>query len=410
MKKIFEILCIDSKGDCVARNEANLLNRLIGNGKIWKNARLAANQIVDSELGLKLTATVVETNEETAKSSFLVKVEGEEQLEQFRLQLTKHIKDERFNHIYILHDDVSKEMTEKLYPKLYELENLLRKYLTTYFATKFGPMWWDKISNEELNKKVQFRKNNETVFSNIIINGREDRLVDTRAFLIDFDDLGSIIYRVSAGNLKTQDIQRQINELDEESSSLKDAVSKLKESVKTNIKKYFPEFESIGFQEKWEFLYKVRNKIAHNSLFIVSDFNTANEYLVELTEFLKQANDSLVELKFSSEELEIYQETIVQSSFSFTRISKEELAKELDTTHKWTIRTQRPFIGLKYFAVNILGVKGYDIGNTYDLLNELKDEGYIEIYNYSDPSGQHTATPPAIKILKPLEEIYEDEC
>jgi len=407
MSKVFEIACIDSKGHCVAISEENFLHRLLGNGIIWKKPKLNNHkkEIKDEELNLKLTLSIIETNPETTKYSFLVKVEGTDttSLESFRLQLAKHIKEEKFEYIYILKDDISKELTIQLYPLLYELENSLRKYLTIYFATKFGPKWWDKIATEELTKKVHSRKNNETIFSKY----NDDILVDTRAFLIDFDDLGSIIYRVSAGNLKTQDLQKQINDLNPENNDLKNDIIKLKENVKINIKKYFPKFEEIDFQKKWEFLYKIRNKIAHNSLFTQKDFNTAKEYIDILLEFLKEANEELVDLTFTDDELEDYQENLITTSSYFTLITKSEIAKELNLTYRWTQDNNIPFIGLRYFVVDILGLKGYDIKNSYDLLEELEKDGYIEIYNHDYKSEYKESKPKAIKVIKPLNDLFE---
>lgn len=409
-KKIFEILCVDSKGHTVMTSTDNLLNRLIGNGVLWKKAELKGNNIIDTVLNIKLTSMTIENNPDTAKISFLLKVEGDVKLASFRKPLVKHLKDERFDFIYILTDEVSKEISTNLYSGLNTIENLLRKYLTTFFATRLGPKWWDDVANDELNKKVRDRKNNETVFSKQTINGKEEILVDTKSFLIDFKDLGEIIYRVSAGNLKSDNITKQIESLNEDDSeNLPNAVKILKNEIKTNIKKYFPEFEKIEFQRKWEFLYGIRNKVAHNGLLTEQDEDEAAKYLEELTSFLNKQNDELGQLQFDPEEIAIYQENIVKQSSRYAKITKKELAWELYKMDDWTRRNNRYFIGLKFFVADILGIKGFDIRTSYDIINELKDEGYIEIYNYTDPTGEHTAQPPSIKIIKPLNDFFNEE-
>lgn len=68
----------------------------------------------------------------------------------------------------------------------------------------------------------------------------------------------------------------------------------------------------------------------------------------------------------------------------------------------WTKRHNRLFIGLKYFVVNILGLKG----TSYDIINQLESEGYIETYLYEKGITVSGIIPIAIKILKPLSEIY----
>lgn len=409
-KKTFEILCVDSRGLTVITNTDNLLNRLMGNGVLWKKAELKANYINDSVLNIKLTSKTIENNPDTAKISILLKVEGDESLEAFRYPLVKHLKDERFDFIYILTDEISKEISENLYSNINKLENLLRKYLTTFFATRLGPKWWDDVANDELNKKVRERKNNEILFSKHLINGKEEALVDTKSFLIDFKDLGEIIYRVSAGNLKSDNITKQIESLDESDiTNLANAVKVLKNEIKTNIKKYFPEFEKIDFQKKWEFLYNIRNRVAHNGLLTKQDNEEASKYLTELIDFLSKQNDELGQLQFDPEEIAIYQENIVKQSSRYAKITKDKLAFELYKMDDWTRRNKRPFIGLKYFVADILGIKGFDIGTSYDILNELNDQGYIEIYNYKDPTGEHLSQPPAIKIIKSLNELFTEE-
>lgn len=406
-KKIFELLCVDSKGQTVITNPDNLLNRLFGNGVLWKKAELKSNYIVDSTLDIKLTCMVIENNPDTAKISFLLKIEGESNLAGFRKPLVKYLKDEKFDFIYILTDEVSKEISCSLYEGLNTIENLLRKYLTTFFATRLGPKWWDDVATDELNKKVRDRKNNETVFSKQTINGREETLVDTKSFLIDFKDLGEIIYRVSAGNLKSDNITKQIEKLDEnDSENLPIAVLKLKNEIKTNIKKYFPEFEKIEFQKKWEFLYGIRNKVAHNGLLTENDQEEALKYLTELTAFLNKQNDEIGQLQFDPEEIAVYQENIVKQSSRYAKITKEELAWELYKMDDWSRRNKRPFISLKYFVAEILGIKGYDIGTSYEVINELQSDGFVEIYNYSDPTGEYTTQPTSIKIIKPLNEFF----
>lgn len=407
----FELLCIDSRGDTVIKSEQNLLHRIIGNGTLWKKPTKSRNHITDDELGIKLTCKIVQSNPDTSNISVAIKVEGGISLESFRLKLITHLKDEKFDYIYIILDDVSRAFCEEIYPYLYTLENLLRKYLTLFFATKLGPKWWDDVATEEVNKKINQRKNNENIFSKRNNKGKEEILSDTKSFLIDFKDLGEIIYRVSAGNLKTEDIIKQIEELDEQQTeSLVTAVAHLKKAVKANIKKFFPSFEDIDFQKKWEYLYGVRNKVAHNSLIIEEDKNKSIQYAKEIISFLQPKCEDLVELKIDDDEdksiIEQYQTTIVKNSSKYTKITKEELAWELCKMDDWTKRHNRLFIGLKYFVVNILGLKGFDISTSYDIINQLESEGYIETYLYEKGITVSGVIPIAIKILKPLSEIY----
>ena len=408
----FELLCVDSRGNTVIKSEQNLLNRVIGNGTLWSKPKLYRNNsITDEELGIKLTCKIVKSNPDTSNISIAIKVEGEDSLESFRLKLITHLKDERVDYVYIISDDVSKQFCIEIYPHIYTLENLLRKYLTLFFATKLGPKWWDDVATEEVNKKINQRKNNETVFSTRSINGKNEPLSETKSFLIDFKDLGEIIYRVSAGNLKTEDIIKQIEALDEKNcEALVVAVEALKKAVKANIKKFFPSFEEIDFQKKWEYLYSIRNKVAHNGLIVEDDKIKSIQFAQEIISFLQPKCDDLVELTIDDENdkeiIEQYQNTIVKQSSKYAIITKEELAWELYKMDDWTKKHNRNFIGLKYFVVNILGLTGYDISTSYEMIKLLETDGYIETYLYDKGESASGINPTAIRIIKPLAEVY----
>ncbi|TXB62278.1 HEPN domain-containing protein [Phaeodactylibacter luteus] len=402
---IFELHCIDSRDRTRFNTVENLLYRLYGLGKLWKKPRIIeqAGTITDEEYGLILRAKKIEADEETVKSSYGLIVEGEyDSLQKFRLDLVKSLKEEKFDYIYILNDEVSHFIASELYPKLNELENLLRKYLVLYSTTKLGPEWWKMMADSDVEKKVNLRVNNEKDFSKKIkIEGKEERLIENQAFLIDFDDLGSMIYKKSAGYLTKDDIVNQVNNL----TTLED-LDNFKKDLRTNIKKYFVEFEEIQFQKKWEFLKAIRNKIAHNNLFSDEDFTQGKEVISELVDFLREACTDISDLKINEDEIELIKERIVQTSENYTSITLSQLAEELEKTRRWAEKNDITYIGLKNFATNILGQKGYDISNTYEILNGLSETGeFIKIYDHKDEKTGYLVK--AIEILKPLDKLVK---
>lgn len=64
-------------------------------------------------------------------------------------------------------------------------------------TTRLGPQWFEKTATGELTRKIHQRKENEDVFS---------KHVDVRAYLIDFADLGQIIYTHSSGCTTKEEI------------------------------------------------------------------------------------------------------------------------------------------------------------------------------------------------------------
>lgn len=401
----FEILCVDSKGFSVIVESDGLLHRLKGNGKLWKKPCIKSNEIVDNDLKITCRISKLETNPDTVNSAFLVSISGDsEQLEQFRIQIVKYLKEEKFDSIYIVLDEISQDFGAKLYPHINSIENLLRKFLILYSSTKLGPKWWNMMADSDIERKVNQRRNNETVFSQLIsINGKNEPLADNRAYLIDFDDLGNMIYEKSAGNLTVNDIYKQVESCSNESDFLN-----FKNNLQKNIKKYFSDFEQAKFQERWEYLKSIRNKVAHNSLIVKDEFERAIQYLTDLKIFLKEQNDKIGSTKVDPEEIESIQESFVKSSLAYKLIDESELAKELHKYYDWTKRNRRPFAGKKNFVVNILGVKGFDFSNSYLIIDQLVEKGYLSTYEWTDPDGIYPAQE-AFKLLKPLTELYESE-
>ena len=103
-----------------------------------------------------------------------------------------------------------------------------RGYLIRFMATRIGPRWWELTASSEMTAKANMRKKNERVFGKHIENS---------AFLIDFDELGEIIYEQSSGNLTREDIVSRVSSLAE----TPEAIRSLKQELRTNYHKFFKE-------------------------------------------------------------------------------------------------------------------------------------------------------------------------
>lgn len=127
-----------------------------------------------------------------------VKSKNFEKIENFRFPLIVHLRKRlAFEHIRVLTDDISTEISNKIYPLINELENLLRRYIAKFFTQKIGIDWWEKAVPDKVIEKTKLRTGNEAVFSN---------LIQTDLTLIDFDDLGEIIYKHKLGFNRPQNL------------------------------------------------------------------------------------------------------------------------------------------------------------------------------------------------------------
>jgi hypothetical protein len=77
----------------------------------------------------------------------------------------------------------------------------LRRYIVRFFLTKIGLNWFDIIASQKSQDKRKARVRNEKLFN---------QLIDTDVELVDFDELGEIIYQQRTAFSKTEEIIRNI--------------------------------------------------------------------------------------------------------------------------------------------------------------------------------------------------------
>lgn len=402
MKKsyTFEILTLDSSGKTNIKSDNNLAFSLMSNGGIFKTPKLKGSKIHDEDLKVSIGISQISQEEEqdfNIKNTFILKVKGDfEIVEKIRILILEHLKSTGFDQTYVLLDEISSEIANKIYPNINLVENLLRKYLMKFFVTKLGPSWWNVTADSEMKKKANQRKNNEAYFS---------QHIDNRAFLIDFGELGKIVHSQSSGFISREDIVNKVLELEE----TEEAIKNLKTELESNYTKFFKDtFKTNNFQQKWEELEKLRHKVAHNNLFTIKDLERSDSLSNELKEIISIANDSIETIQFNLDEKDILKENITYSLETYEVITPEELIRKLHESEKWAFRSRDNFVGLKHFVTNYLGSIGYDYRSSYDVINKLEEEGLIEIYDYQGANNIYPVK--AIKtVQKPTGTLAENE-
>jgi DNA-directed RNA polymerase subunit F len=383
-KYTFEVLCLDSTGTSVIKSEQNLTYSLLANGNLWLEPQLKNNTIIDSRLNISLGVKLINKANETdinLKDTFLIKVKGEfETLEDFRIKLISYLNNQKYNSVYIILDDISAEISCKIYPKINQVENLLRKYVIKFFVTKLGQSWWNVTADSEMKKKVIARKNNENFFS---------QFIDNKVYLIDFSELGKIVHSQSSGFISREDIVSKVLSLEETPN----AIQNLKKELESNYTKFFKDtFKDKDFQQKWEELEKLRHKVAHNNLFTKLDHERSDKLTKELIDIINEANSKIESINFSLDEKDIIKESIVSGLMTFNVIEENELLMKLEESERWALRSRDNFVGLKHFVTNYLGSQGYDYKSSYELINQLEAKGLIEVYEFQGPINDFPVT------------------
>lgn len=378
----FEVLVTDTTGKVFIKNEDSFCHNLLSNNILWSKPEIKKeNYIVDEEkkvrLHIKKITSKNDLTENDLKQVFVITVNGKfENLEPFRIPLLNYLKILNFDSIYVLEDHISLMIAKSIYPGIYKVESFLRKYVIKFFVIKLGPEWWNLTADSEMQKKTNLRKNNETIFSEFI---------DNKVYLIDFGELGKLIYSQSSGNLSKDDIVNKIMKLDDNI----DALKKFKEEIQTNYNKFFKNtFKDNNFQLNWEELERIRHKVAHNNLFTLEDKNQAIKTIDDLIKTITKANEEIDDLSFSEEE----KEDIVRNFTGFKTITKEIFIEELHKSVEWSKNQADGFVGLQNFLINILGPKGYEFYSTRELLTKLEKDNIVEIYSYISDKNDRPVT------------------
>lgn len=377
----FDILCVDSTNGSKIHTREQLLHSLLSNGDLWNSPRhdQIRGQIDADDICVDVKG--IDTNrasEFVPQKAFLLNVEGEfDALERFRLPLVAHVRSQGFELVYILRDEISETIASEIYPLINRVENRLRGYLIKFFVTKLGPNWWKQTADSEMRKKAHERQNNETVFRHYI---------DNNVYLIDFGEIGKIVYAQSSGFLNKEHIIERVMSLEKTA----EAVEKLQRDLNPNYSKFFKEtFKDKGFEGTWIQLEKIRHRVAHSNLFIADDLTTARELTKSLEAVIDTAEERIDSLVFTKGEQVVVEEAIIESlkeplsnsyAYPYTSITEEELLTVLDQQETLSKSGGR-YVGLSYFVRVHLGERNYDYSTSYSVIGDLARKGLVEIYD-----------------------------
>lgn len=249
----------------------------------------------------------IEVSEESSPSDkhkiFNVKINNpkEEQVEEFSnflRALRSLLNMASKNNIQTLWDDISYTYSLKAYPLIHELENLLRKLITKFMLTNVGLSWSETAIPDELRKTRKDKKS----------SGANNYLYDT-----DFIQLSTFLFDA----YRTQDLEslmKKIKEHNEDSIKIKD----INEFIpKSNWQRYFQKHvdcEASLLKSRWEKLYLLRCKIAHNNFFEKNDYESLKLMSSEIKPIIESAILSLEKITIPEEEREELAENAAISS------------------------------------------------------------------------------------------------
>lgn len=283
------------KQDDFFSTEEEFLNLLKTNARIKiKDTKI---QFSKASLTYKLSKDEVPEKKEII-FHFTVSVEKEEQiskLEEFD-SLLRRINSECGKQFVIdtIWDDVSTSYTQKLYPQMVEIENLLRKLIYRFMIQTVGMTWFDKAVPSEFKKAIT-----ETAEKNNI------EVTEDHLYYADFIQLCVFLFEAYSLKPKENLIRELKKAVDEKASEEK--YTELIETYdpKSNWERYFSDkIEIDKLDEKWRKLYKFRNQVAHAKRMRKKECDEAIALIEELKPAFVRGLEHVNEVQLTEEETE----------------------------------------------------------------------------------------------------------
>lgn len=333
----------------------------------------------------------------------------DDRLERLKVAVKKFIKT-KHKKVFWLYDTESEFLASELYPKVFNVENLTRKFITMVMNRKFGSQWWDLVSS-----KLQNKHNSRTSSYKTFISNFQD--VDDCLMSIDTGDLHKILsYKLKTWEYSEKNIKK-LSDYKLNPEKFRD-IFRSQQVVKIDFwKEVFCQFLDENFLENFLTFEENRNHIAHNKLIdrkafkkILNSIDIVEEALVCGIKNVSSEMKSREALK--EEELLILHEDFIESqrmtveSQLMDEIQKDELEsiiigdtqilelfnKKLEQLY-YSIKEEYRFIDSLDFSAytNILG--NSNSGRVFTIDNEVAGkllifEAYTEI-DYSEGSKSY---------------------
>lgn len=204
--------------------------------------------------------------------------------------------------VNMLWDGVGRIYAEKSYPIINEVENLLRRLIAKFMLITVGMHWSRDAINSELSKKIE-KFEDEDPFLNDLHK-------------LDFIHLNQVLFEKKR-DISIEDLDRLLSKT---KFSDEDKEKILKYTPRSNWEKYFSELvedNDHSLEKKWEILYKLRNKVAHNRSVTRSEFEKITGLASSIKIVIEKATAKLGEIDINEEERELIMHSYRNDSPAF---------------------------------------------------------------------------------------------
>ena len=179
-------------------------------------------------------------------------------LERLKVIVKNFIKAKHKN-IFWLYDAESEFLATDLYPRIFKVENLARKFITMVMNRKFGIHWWKLVP-----LKIQEKHKSRLVGYKGIIDNFKD--VDERLMSIDTGDLHDILTNKVMKWKSSEENIKKLSKLNLNLESLNKIIQSQQVVYSDWWKTIFSPLLPESFLEEFKKFESNRNHIAHNKL------------------------------------------------------------------------------------------------------------------------------------------------
>lgn len=189
-----------------------------------------------------------------------------------------------------LWDGVGRIYAEKSYPIINEVENSMRRLIAKFMLITVGMNWSKDAIHAELHKKIEKFEDEDPYISDL--------------HKLDFIHLSQVLFEKKR-DITLEELDRLLLKTEFDAN---DQEKILKYIPKSNWEKYFAALVDDGDQsieKKWELLYKLRNKVAHNRNVKKKEFEQIRGLSNKIKEIIGKATAKLGEIDINEEDREL---------------------------------------------------------------------------------------------------------
>lgn len=281
-----EYLIINDGSSLKCKNKESFNNLLKTDPDITINGKKLIYKETEADYELR-TDSVSDTNVSYFHLKFIY--HHEDTLEQFS-SLLKAVRS-TFSVItkapQKLWDDLNLYYSQQAYPLIFDIENLMRKLITKFMLINVGMNW----TKEALPVDVESSKNPNNIDTTFLHN-------------FDFIHLTSFLF---SENFPTHK-ENLIKKLKTATSSSDLDIEEIKKLIpQSNWEKYFKEkltFDTDQLKKRWEKIYILRNRVAHNKDFSKTNLDEIREHHTAIKQILERAINELDSIDLEVEDKE----------------------------------------------------------------------------------------------------------